>query len=195
MSKNVKIFVVMQSSLEVAAILFEKARVLGMMERGYVWIVLDEISNLLDSVDSSVLLNMQGVLALKTDCSNNHENFRAFNSKFRRKYASKYPLEEEMNPNPTPSIHALRAYDAIWAAAMIDPKKLIDQTDFQGLSGKISFDNNGFLSQKPTFHIVNVIGKSYREVALWSPESGFSCEFGGKRLRLRDGLTGELNSI
>ncbi|XP_057794476.1 glutamate receptor 2.5-like [Salvia miltiorrhiza] len=157
-TNHARIFVVMQSSFEFAAILFEKARALGMMERGFVWIVSEEISNLLDY--SPVALNMQGALALKTDYPNNHENLRAFSSKFRREYASKYPSEEEMNP----SIYALRAYDAIWAVA---------GADFQGLSGRISF-NNGFLSQKPVFHIINVIGKSYREVALWSPESGFS---------------------
>lgn len=203
-SSSVRIFVVAQSSLEFAAILFEKAKALGMMEKGYVWIVTDEVSNLLDSSDSSLLLNMQGVIALRTDYHSeiNQDEYRAFRSKFRRKFASKYRSEEE---NLTPSIYSLRAYDSIFAIAKslnesqlkLDPQKLILHTDFQGLSGRIAF-KNGFLSQKPNFHILNVIGKSYREVALWSPEFGFSedlDEFDGKRLALRGGVTGDLSSI
>ncbi|XP_047956321.1 glutamate receptor 2.9-like isoform X2 [Salvia hispanica] len=160
---NSRVFVVMHCSLEFAAILFEKARVLGLMEKGFVWIVADEISNLLDSADSSLLLNMEGVLAIKSDYSTDHNNFKAFKSKFRRKYESSFPSEE----NPTPSIYALRAYDAIFVGAGAGGE------DSEGLSGKLIF-KNGFLSQKPVFHIVNVIGKSYREVAVWSPELGFS---------------------
>jgi hypothetical protein len=49
-----------------AIFLFEKANQMGMMEKGYVWIVTDEIASLLDSVDSSITYNMQGVLGLKT---------------------------------------------------------------------------------------------------------------------------------
>ncbi|XP_042015457.1 glutamate receptor 2.5-like isoform X2 [Salvia splendens] len=159
---NSRIFVVMHCSYEFAAILFEKARVLGLLEKGFVWIVADEISNLLDSADSSLLLNMEGVLAIKSDYSTNHNNFKAFKSKFKRKYESSFPSEE----NPTPSIYALRAYDAVFAGAGAGE-------DSEFLSGKLIF-KNGFLSQKPVFHIVNVIGKSYREVAVWSPELGFS---------------------
>lgn len=179
-NNNVKTFVVVQSSLQFAVILFEKAKVLGMMEKGYVWIVSDEIANLLDSVDPSVIRSMQGVVGLKTDYSENSERFRAFNSKFRRKYSSTYPIEEE---NPTPSIYSVRAYDAIFAVvnSLHNSKTKIDLdgTQFEGLSGKISF-NNALLSQKPIFHVVNVIGKSYREVAVWSTETS---------------LTGELSSI
>ncbi|KAH6782210.1 hypothetical protein C2S52_000819 [Perilla frutescens var. hirtella] len=175
-NKHVRLFVVAQSSLEFAAILFEKAKVLGMMERGYVWIVPDEIASLLDSVKKSVILNMQGVVGLKTVYADN----TVFENKFRRRYASEYQSESEEDSNPTPSIYSLRAYDSIWTVVnsldnseegKIDPTKLINDTNFQGLGGKISF-KNGLLSQKPVFHIVNVIGRSYREVALWSPELG-----------------------
>ncbi|KAL1540417.1 glutamate receptor 2.9-like isoform X1 [Salvia divinorum] len=172
---NSRIFVVMHCSFEFAAILFEKARVFGLMEKGFVWIVAEEISNLLDSADTSPLLNMEGVLAIKSDYySTKHKNFKAFKSKFTQKFESSFPSED----NPTPSIYALRAYDAIYAGA--GPGE-----DFEGLSGRIIF-KNGFLSQKPVFHIVNVIGKSYREVAVWSPELGFS----GDQLR-----GGRLSSI
>ncbi|KAI3465350.1 hypothetical protein Pfo_022013 [Paulownia fortunei] len=204
-SKNVRIFVVAQSSVDFAVILFEKAKGLGMMEKGYVWIVSDEIANLLDSVDLSVILNMQGVVGLNTDYADTSKYFREFKSRFIRKYGSEYPAEEE---NSTPGIYSFLAYDAIWtlvkslqnSEGKIDSTELADHissSDFEGLSGKISF-KNGLLSQKPIFRIVNVIGKRYKEVAMWSTEFGFSedlVEVDGKRMRLGSGLSGELRSI
>ncbi|KAK6160705.1 hypothetical protein DH2020_004086 [Rehmannia glutinosa] len=202
-SKNVRIFVVLQSSLDFAVILFEKAKELGMMEKGYVWIVSDEIANLLDSVDLSVIRNMQGVVGLKTDYADNNEYLRDFKSRFRRKYGSEYISEENTNP----SIYSFRAYDAIWTlvkALQNSERKLdsealvkhISSSDFEGLSGKISF-KNGLLSQNPVFRIVNVIGRSYREVAIWSQEYGFSgdlVELNGKSTRLNSGPNGGLVS-
>jgi hypothetical protein len=47
-------------------------------------------------------------------------------------------------------------------------------SNFKGLSGKISFKNDTLLSELPVFEIINVVGKSYREIAFWSPEFGFS---------------------
>jgi hypothetical protein len=61
-SKSNRVFVVLLSSLESAILLFEKANQMGMMEKGYVWIIADEIASLLDSVDSSITYNMQGVI-------------------------------------------------------------------------------------------------------------------------------------
>jgi hypothetical protein len=64
---------------------------MGMMEKGYVWIVNDEIASLLDSVDSSITYNMQGVLGFKTILESSSENFKQFKIKSRKKYGSKYP--------------------------------------------------------------------------------------------------------
>ena len=46
-------------------------------------------------------------------------------------------------------------------------------SEFDTLSGKTSSVNEKLL-QSPTFTIINVIGKSYREMAFWSPTLGFS---------------------
>ena len=58
-SKSNRVFIVVQCSLELIVLLFEKANQMGMMGKGYVWIVTDEIASLLDSVDSSITYNMQ----------------------------------------------------------------------------------------------------------------------------------------
>ncbi|CAK7347541.1 unnamed protein product [Dovyalis caffra] len=179
-SRSNRVFIVILSSLEMAVLLFEKAKLLGMMERGYVWIVTDEIASLLDSVDSSVVKNMQGVIGFRTGFVHTSKPFKRFRSRFRSEYRSEYPEEEEYC---NPSIFALRAYDATWAIAQamkkspgdISSEKLskgILSSKFRGLSGVIRFKNN-FLSQLPSFHIINVVGNSYREMAVWSPELGF----------------------
>ncbi|KAJ0087088.1 hypothetical protein Patl1_08941 [Pistacia atlantica] len=54
----------------------KEAKKMGMMEKGYVWIVPDEIASLIDSLDSSDINNMQGVLGFRTkfiDSSNYRE--------------------------------------------------------------------------------------------------------------------------
>lgn len=178
-SSSNRVFILLRFSLESAILLFEKANQMGMMEKGYVWIVTDEIASLLDSVDSSVTYNMQGVIGLKTNFVSSNKIFKQFKTKFQKKFISEYPEEE----NAKPSIFALRAYDAIWAIAQAIKKtqgratlkKLLEQimlSNFESLSGKINFKNNA-LSQVPVFRIINVVGKSYKEIAFWSPEFNF----------------------
>ncbi|KAJ6320901.1 hypothetical protein OIU78_016152 [Salix suchowensis] len=180
-SSSNRVFVVVMSSLEMAVLLFANAKRLGMMEKGYVWIVTDEIASLLNSVDSSVVHNMQGVIGFRTEFARTSEPFKRFRSRFRSKYRSEYPEEEEYC---NPSIFALRAYDATWAVARTmksstgkssskDLSKGISSRIFRGVSGVMRFKNNT-LWQLPWFQIINVVGNSYREMAVWSPESGFS---------------------
>ncbi|CAK9135315.1 unnamed protein product [Ilex paraguariensis] len=204
-SKSNRVFILIQSSLDFAAILFEKAKQMGMMEKGYVWIVTDDIASLLDSVDPSAISNMQGVIGFKTNFIDTTESYRQFRLRFRRNFRSEHPEEEE---HSDPSIFALRAYDATLAIARAmqisqgerNSKGLINHilsSDFEGLSGRIRF-NKGQLSELPIFRIINVIGKSYREVTFWSPLFGFSQDFikrVGMKMRVGNGLVGELGSI
>lgn len=183
-SRNNRVFILVQFSLQLAVLLFEKAKEMGMMGKGYVWIVSNDIASLLDSVDSSVLSSMQGVLGLKTNFDDTNKSFRDFKLKFRRKYALVYPEEEKLNP----SVFALRTYDATQALARamqdlqdkFSSKELLENilsSNFQGLSGKISFNNQSKQSNEETFQIINVVGKSYRELGIWSPELGLSGNF------------------
>ncbi|KAJ6400050.1 hypothetical protein OIU84_015661 [Salix udensis] len=180
-SRSNRVFVVVMSSLEMAVLLFAKAKRLGMMERGYVWIVTNEIASLLNSVDSSVVHNMQGVIGFRTEFARTGKPFKRFRSRFRSKYRSEYPEEKEYC---NPSIFALRAYDATWAIAQTmknstgkssskDLSKGISSRIFRGVSGVMRFKNN-VLWQLPSFQIINVVGNNYREMAVWSPESGSS---------------------
>ncbi|KAI4308630.1 hypothetical protein L6164_031686 [Bauhinia variegata] len=178
--KSNRVFLIVQSSLEFAVMLFEKANQMGMIEKGSAWIISDSVASHLDSLDPSVTDNMQGILGCKTNFSATSSKFRNFKFKFRGKFLSEFPKEE----NQEPSLFALRAYDTIWAIFLALKKsqgnfsleafsKSILSSNFDGLSGKISF-KNGRLNQAPIFKIVNVFGRSYKELAFWSNISGFS---------------------
>nr|GEW23607.1 glutamate receptor 2.9-like [Tanacetum cinerariifolium] len=175
-----RVFILLKSSLRSCILLFEKAKQLGMTEKGFVWIISDDISNLLDSVDQPFIMNMQGVVGFKTNFADTSESFRKFKLRFRKQFRTRYPNKEY----PNPSIYALRAYDATSAVAKairaskgssssMNLLKTITHTQLNGVSGNISFID-GKLAQVPTFSIINVIGRSYREIELWSPAFGFS---------------------
>lgn len=180
--KENRVFIVLKSSPRSCILLFEKAKQLGMMEKGYVWIISDDISSLLDSFDQSVILSMQGVVGFKTNFVDTSEHFANFKLQFRKRFRKKYPNEEYLNP----SIYALRAYDAtsvVVKAIQVSKGpsnkisstnllKTIKDTKLNCVSGDISF-KDGKLAQHPTFCIINVIGRSYREIEFWSPEFGF----------------------
>ncbi|KAF6175243.1 hypothetical protein GIB67_030461 [Kingdonia uniflora] len=172
-NQQYRVFVIVQSSLPLATILFKEAKRMGMMENDYVWITTDGLTSLLDSVNSSVLSSMQGILGFKAYFSETTTSFREFRVTFRGKYLAQYPEEESADP----SIFALRAYDAITAIAQSmekigtnnTSKVLVERflsSDFRGLSGS--------LSNTPIFCIVNVVGKSYIELGFWSRKFGFS---------------------
>nr|KYP40593.1 Glutamate receptor 2.5 [Cajanus cajan] len=169
-SKSNRVFLIVQSSLELANILFEQAKQMGLMENGCVWIIPDGVASLLDSVNSSVILHMQGVIGFKRHFTETSEAFRRFKFKFRRRFALEFPEEENINP----SFFAFQSYNATWAIAHAARES----------QGKFKFNleqlfrnhlsNNSKLQQSHAFNIINVIGKSYRELALWSPALGFS---------------------
>ncbi|XP_008444629.1 glutamate receptor 2.1-like [Cucumis melo] len=179
-----KVFILVQFSVELAKFLFHKANKMNMMDNGFVWIVGDEISSHLDSLDSSTFNDMQGVIGFRTYFDHNKDTFKKFRSKFHRKYVLEYnDDEEEEMKNGEPTIFALRAYDAGWAVALAMHKlqanfsnkqlsKEILRSEFEGLSGKIGF-KNGVLMEPPTFEIIYVVGKSYKEMGFWREKVGF----------------------
>ncbi|WJX81233.1 hypothetical protein P8452_64144 [Trifolium repens] len=161
-----RVFLIIHSSLELANMLFEKAKQIRLMEKGSVWIIPNEVSSLLDSVNSSVIVNMQGVIGFKTHFMEMNEALRKFKFKFQRNFALEYPEED----NISPSFFAFQAYDAT--------KATFEAANKSSSQGKFilekEFSKNGQLLHSPTFNIINVIGKSYREMAFWSPKLGFS---------------------
>ncbi|CAK7323978.1 unnamed protein product [Dovyalis caffra] len=189
-SGQCRVFIV-HTSLATATSIFGEAKNLGMMEKGFVWITTTATSNLIDTLNESLISSMQGVLGVKSYFSNSSEQFHDFQSRFQIMFHSQYPDE----PHPEPGIYALQAYDAMSAVALAmesmsnwktsptvsmtgqELLRMILKSNFKGLTGQVYF-KDGILNPAHIFGIVNVVGKSYRELGYWIEEGGFSHSVG-----------------
>ncbi|XP_034684068.1 glutamate receptor 2.7-like [Vitis riparia] len=178
--------------------LFARANEIGMMEEGYVWILTDGLTDILSTLDPSVIDSMQGVLGVKPHVPRSKE-LESFKIRWKREIQQEYPTNESFELN----IFGLWAYDAASGLAMaveklgatnfsfqkyhisrnstdldtvgvslIGPKLLqsLLNTRFRGLSGDFQIFNRQLHSS--AFQVVNVIGKGERGVGFWTPENG-----------------------
>lgn len=194
-------FIVLRLSTPMARYLFKQATNLGFMWRDSAWILSNEISNSLDSYESDVIASMEGALGLKSHYSDKSSPFVKFQNQFKRTYRLKYLHEDKTEPG----MYALRAYDAV--RLIVDTVRLTpvsNQTSklmtlesllsakFSGLSGEITF-TDGRLSTPSTFRVVNVIGKSYKELDFWQPRTGFSEQIFAGNLSFPNLISGRVN--
>ncbi|KAJ6732171.1 IONOTROPIC GLUTAMATE RECEPTOR [Salix purpurea] len=197
MTMQTRVFIVhMFPSL--GARLFAKAKEIGMMSEGYVWIMTDGLTaEFLSSPNPSVTDTMQGVLGIKPHVPSTKE-LKDFRVRWKRKFQQDNPdiIDAEMN------IYGLWAYDAATALAFAVEKmadfgfqkvnvssnsstdlatlgvplngpdllQALSNTSFKGLSGDYHFVN-GKLQASP-FWIVNVNGNGGRKVGFWTPTKG-----------------------
>ncbi|URD89091.1 glutamate receptor [Musa troglodytarum] len=143
-----KVFIVLRSSPELAVHLFKEAKLLGMMTKGHVWIVNDDITALLDSTDLSpsfISSYMQGVVGISAFVNTTTSFFRDFSSEFQQRFDQEYGTKGQQ-----PGMHAVRAYDAVHALAHAAAGRAEDRSsvallegvllgNISGLSGSISF--------------------------------------------------------
>ncbi|XP_057511115.1 glutamate receptor 2.3-like [Actinidia eriantha] len=193
MTMQTRVFVVhMFPSL--ASRLFIKAKEVGMMSEGYVWIVTDAVTNSLSSLDPLVIDSMQGVLGVKPYVPRT-EQLENFSIRWKTKFQQENPsiLNAELN------VFGLWAYDAATALAMAvesigvantgvqkantsgnstdletigvaqnGPKLLqtLLNTSFAGLSGDFHIIDGQL--QSSAYQIVNVIGTGRRRIGFWT---------------------------
>ncbi|KAG5225138.1 glutamate receptor [Salix suchowensis] len=167
--------------------IFAKAKEIGMMSKGYVWIMTDGLTaDLLSSPNPSVTGTMQGVLGVKSYVPSTKE-LQDFRVRWKRKFQQDNPyiIDAELN------IYGLRGYDAATALALAangsstsstdlaslgasfnGPSLLqaLSNTSFKGLTGNYHFVDGQL--QSPAFQIVNVNGNGGREIGFWTPKKG-----------------------
>lgn len=199
MTMQTRVFIVHMSST-LAASIFSKAKEVGMMSKGFVWIMTNGITNIIDSMNTSVVEAMNGALGIQFYV--NKSELDRFTIGWNRRF-------QIDNPNEPPlklSIFGLWGYDTIWAVAEAVEKvgvknrtlfkkpsvatnsasleimetsvfgpellKVILKNKFRGKSGY--FDLSDRQLQVSTFRIINVFGKGWNNIGFWNEESGIS---------------------
>ncbi|XP_020264749.1 glutamate receptor 2.7-like isoform X2 [Asparagus officinalis] len=199
MTMEARVFIVHMTP-PIGARFFAKAEEVGMMSKGYAWIMTSGLSNIVDSLDQSVIQSMQGSLGMKLYVPKSKE-INEFSARWKRRFQQENPLDQPA----VPSIFEFRAYDTAWALAIAAEKVGVEKTHLQkslsnssstsldtlssstngpklleailncrfgGLSGQ--FHLLGRELQSSTFKIINIVGKGERQLGFWTPKYGIS---------------------
>ncbi|KAJ9179544.1 hypothetical protein P3X46_011320 [Hevea brasiliensis] len=187
--------------------LFIKAKEIGMMSEGYVWIMTDGMTNLLSSLDPSAIDSMQGALGVQPYVARTKE-LEKFRVRWKKKFHQYHPdmVDAELN------IYGLWAYDATMALAMAIEEagttnfgfqranissnstdletlkvsengpnlaRALANISFKGLTGDFLFVNNKLPSS--AFEIVNLNGVGPKGIGFWTPDKGLVKKFKSPR--------------
>ncbi|KAK3133386.1 hypothetical protein QOZ80_6AG0535880 [Eleusine coracana subsp. coracana] len=199
MTMQTRVYIVHMSPA-LTSILFIKAKEIGMMNKGYAWIITDGLTNLIDSLHPSVVESMNGALGIHFYLPKSTEL-----NNFTMRWNMRYQID---NPTDTPlklNIFGLWSYDTIWAVAQAAEKvglantkfrkpvatknltnlealktsnngpkllKAIMQHKFIGLSGKFDLSDRQLVVS--TFQIINIVGRGWREIGFWTVQDGIS---------------------
>ncbi|PWZ13257.1 Glutamate receptor 2.8 [Zea mays] len=199
MTMQTRVYIVHMSSV-LASTLFLKAKEIGMMEKGYVWIITGGVTNLIDSLHPSVVESMNGALGVHFYVPKSTEL-----NNFTTRWNMRYRIDNPTDPPSKLSIFGLWSYDTIWAVAQAAEKvglanatfrkplskqkttdmetletssngpellKEILQSKFIGLSGRFDLSDRQLVVS--AFQIINIIGRGWREIGFWSAQNGLS---------------------
>ncbi|GLT58278.1 hypothetical protein SLA2020_311830, partial [Shorea laevis] len=198
MTMQTRVFIVHMTP-ELGSRVFDKAKEIGMMGEGYVWIITDGMTNVWSLVNRLDMDSMQGVLGVRTYIPKSKE-LHSFKVRWKRKFLQDNPSYV----NADLDIFGLWAYDATFALAMAVEKlgttnfnfdvsnvstnartdlesfgvsqngpkliQLLSSTRFRGLSGEFGFINGQLDSS--VFQIINVNENGERGVGFWTPKFG-----------------------
>ncbi|XP_024176323.1 glutamate receptor 2.8 [Rosa chinensis] len=204
MTMQTRVFIVHMTA-DLSSRLFAKAKEIGMMSEGYVWLTTNSIPNSLKFLNSSAINSMQGVLGVQTYIPATVE-FEEFKLRWKQQFRKDNPtiIGAELN------IFALWAYDAAFALAMAieevrttsfgfqrnnasinsstdlesfevsqyGPKlcQALSLTRFEGIAGNFSLVDGQ--RQTSTFQIVNINGRGARTVGFWTLKNGIMRKLG-----------------
>ncbi|CAH2060179.1 unnamed protein product [Thlaspi arvense] len=214
MTKQTRVFVVHMSS-RLGSRVLQKAREIGMMEEGYVWLLSNGMTHMMRHNDRS-LKTLEGVLGVRNHVPNSKER-EDFSLRWKRKYDMENP-ENDAGLD----VYALWAYDSITALAMAVEKtsskslwydsasdssnnmadlatlgvsrygpsliSALSDVRFKGLAGEFKLINRQLESS--SFEIINFVGNEERIIGSWTPRNGLVNANSKKTTPFSDGRFG-----
>ncbi|KAL6331906.1 hypothetical protein AAG906_020254 [Vitis piasezkii] len=170
MTMSTRVFVVHMSS-SLASRFFLKAKELGMMSKGYAWIITDGITSILNSMDPSVIDSMQGLIGLRPYIPPSEE-LNNFTVKLKTK-ASEEISPRKSQPEKLKSLSKFTNLASI-SVSQTGSKilKAVLQSKFNGLSGKFQLKDGQL--EPVAFQLVNVVGNGVKGIGFWTPKHGIS---------------------
>ncbi|KAF9662000.1 hypothetical protein SADUNF_Sadunf18G0007700 [Salix dunnii] len=223
MTMQTRVFIVhMFSSL--GARVFSKAKEIGMMSGGYVWIMTDGLTaEFLSSPNASITNTMQGALGVKPYVPRT-KDLETFRIRWKRKFQQDNPDLDDAGLN----IFGLWAYDAATALALAVEKagtgnlgfqkenvtsnsstdlsalgvslngpnlvQALSNITFKGLTGDYLFDNGQLRSS--AFQIMNVNGNGGRTIGFWTQTEGIVKTLNSKNhMTTNSGSNSDLSTV
>lgn len=205
--------------------LLAKAKEIGMMGKGYVWIITNVMTNNLSTLrsNSSAMDCFQGALGIKSYVPQTKE-LKDFRSRWRRKFLQDNPTMDDFELN----VYGLWAYDAAEALARAVEEVGIGNLEYKkanNVSSNPSTDLETFgVSQNgpqigkalssmrftglagnfslvnrqldaSTFEIININGNGERVVGFWTPQKGLVRNLSSKTTGNKTNLSDNLGPI
>ncbi|KAG5225122.1 glutamate receptor [Salix suchowensis] len=223
MTMQTRVFIVhMFPSL--GARVFAKAKEIGMMSGGYVWIMTDGLTDeFLSSPNASITNTMQGALGVRPYVPRT-KDLETFRIRWKRKFQQENPDFVDAGLN----ILGLWAYDAATALALAVEKagtgnlgfqkanvssnsstdlstlglslngpnlvQALSNITFKGLTGNYLFDNGQL--QSSAFQIMNVNGNGGRTIGFWTQTEGIVKTLNSKNhMTANSGSNSDLSTV
>ncbi|XP_021805283.1 glutamate receptor 2.8-like [Prunus avium] len=197
MTMQTRVFIVHMRT-DLSSRLFAKAREIGMMTEGYVWLTTNGIPNELRYLNSSVISSMQGVLGIQTYVPQTIK-LEEFMPRWKRQFQQDNPTIIDASLD----VFGLWAYDSAFALAMAIEEvgtatfgfqntnasfnsavlesfevskygpelcQALSTTRFEGIAGDFSLVDGQL--QSSNFEIVNINGGGARGIGFWTPQNG-----------------------
>ncbi|XP_044947622.1 glutamate receptor 2.8-like [Hordeum vulgare subsp. vulgare] len=201
LAMRTRVFIVHISST-MASLLFTKAKEVGMMNKGFAWITTNGVANIIDSLNPTAIDAMNGVLGVRYHVPRSQE-LDNLSIRWNRMYQQDNPDESPFNKLSIVGLWGYDTIWALAQAAekvgisggrdkkpwsienstclesipisIKGPELLtaIVRNKFRGLSGDFDLTRRQQLKVS-AFQIINVVGRGWRQIGLWSVKSGLS---------------------
>ncbi|KAK4737526.1 hypothetical protein R3W88_001223 [Solanum pinnatisectum] len=201
MNMQTRVFIV-PMPISLGSKLFAMAKEIGMMSKGFVWIVTDSMADQLNLMDVSVIESMEGVIRVKP-----YVPKRKKVKDFIQRWKMQFLEENSRIVDVELDVYGLWAYDSATVLAMaVEKSKIRNATNLEAIGVSrdgpkllqailnttfkestnnllVAMHDMGSIAilQSPPYHIINVIGNGAKDIGFWTRENGIVRKLNSRR--------------